>query len=47
LTETEAEMREYYDTSLLSNMATLRFYGYESISDMVRRTQAIGRMISI
>lgn len=47
LTETQSEMREFYDTSLLSNCATISFYGHESISDMVRRTQAIGRMISI
>ena len=47
LTETEAAIREYYDTSLLSNCANISFGGYESIGDMVRRTQAVGRMKSI
>ena len=60
LTETEAEMREYYDfdlltevrnswsceeTTLLSNMAPLQFYGYSAIKDMKHRTEAIGRMM--
>lgn len=45
LTETEAEMREYYETSLLSNMAPLQYYGYSAIKDVKHRTEAIGRMM--
>jgi hypothetical protein len=45
LTETKAEMREYYDTSLLPNVANLQFYGYATMQDMKRHTESIGRMM--